>query len=108
MAEVPPIADAAVVGAQRAIVAPVAPGVSAGLASTEEDGLRGAAALDQREVAIDELPVDDAHAGIVGAGRDSYRSRRNPPMCPGLTVSVTPAADADSCIIPSAAGLGSP
>ena len=64
VAEMPPVAEAAVVRVLRAIVATVAASRCSGLAAADEDRLRGTAALDPREVAIDELAVrDDAHAG---------------------------------------------
>jgi hypothetical protein len=104
-----------VVRVRRAVVAAVAPSVGPGLAATEEERLRGAATLARREVAIDELPVrGDAHAGIVDAGCDSYRSRepsirrKKPPIPPGCTIRVTPASAALCCIIASAVALGAP
>jgi hypothetical protein len=85
VAEVPPIAVAAVVGMERAIVPPVAPRTGPSLSAADEKGLRRAAAVEQRKVAIDELAVrGDAHAAIVGAGRDSYRSRSVPFSPPGV------------------------
>jgi len=85
MAQVPEVAPAAVVRPQGAILAASVAAGAAGLAAADEDGLRGAATLDGRQVAVDELAVrDDAHAGIVGERRDSYRSRSSGDAATGV------------------------
>jgi hypothetical protein len=61
MAQVPAVAVAAVIRLDL----PVHP------AAVAYEGLRGAAALEGRQVSVDELVVVDAHDGIVNARRDT-------------------------------------
>ena len=76
MAQVPPVAESAVVGAKRPILVPAVAPHAPSLATAEETRLRGAAPHHQRQVAVDELAVGDGgHADIVGDGRDSSLSR---------------------------------
>src|SRR5687768_600865 len=70
MAEVPSVAEAAVVGRQRAILAaPVADG-GPGIGAADVNGLRFAGTHPNGKVAVDEPAViGDGHGPIVGIGR---------------------------------------
>jgi hypothetical protein len=70
--QVPAGAVAAVIGVKRSITMMTATGGADRLATADEHGLGGASALQAREVAVDEMSVDqEAHEPMVAESYDS-------------------------------------
>ncbi len=76
MAKVPPVAVSAAIRTNRPVLMPAVAHPAPSLATADEHRLRGAATVDQWQVAVDELAVGDGgHAEIVDRHRDNSLSR---------------------------------
>ena len=76
MAQVPIVAVSAPIRTHRSVLVTAVALHVLGLTTADVERLRGAAAVDQWEIAVDELSVGDGgHAEIVGDGCDSTLSR---------------------------------
>jgi hypothetical protein len=81
MAQVPAVAVAAVIRLNLSVGVAAVAHQRPSLTAADEHRLRGAAPLDERQVAVDELVIVDRHGPIIEAGRDTSAVSFRQPGC---------------------------